>query len=150
MGTKYSGDPANVRVLNTYIKFMRAYESLNARLIRHLTEHGLTQSQFGALEVLFHLGPLNQRTIGQKLLKSGGNITLVVDNLERQGYVKRKRDPDDRRALIIHLTEKGETFIRDLFPKHLNRISEELSTLAPDELEQLGELCKKVGRPEEV
>ncbi|MGM0505602.1 MAG: MarR family winged helix-turn-helix transcriptional regulator [Bacteroidota bacterium] len=145
MGTKYEGDKKDVRTLNTYIKFMRAYESMNARLARHLSENSLTQSQFGALEALYHLGPLNQRTIGKKLLKSGGNITLVVDNLERQGWVERRRDPEDRRSLVIHLTPKGRSFIDSLFPKHLAKIREEFSVLSPDEMDELADLCLKLG-----
>lgn len=146
MGTKYEGDEKSVRTLNTYIKFMRAYESMNARLVRHLSEHSLTQSQFGTLEVLYHLGPLNQRTIGEKLLKSGGNITLVIDNLERQGWVQRRRDREDRRSLVIYLTPKGRSFITSLFPKHLAKIREEFSTLTESEMEELAAICLKLGR----
>lgn len=51
---------------------MRATESLNQRLCRHLSEANLTISQFGVLEALLHLGPQNQKELGQKLLKSGG------------------------------------------------------------------------------
>ncbi|MEX0593517.1 MAG: MarR family transcriptional regulator [Balneolaceae bacterium] len=145
MGTKYEGDEKDVQTLNTYIKFMRAYESMNARLVRHLSEHSLTQSQFGTLEVLHHLGPLNQRTIGEKLLKSGGNITLVIDNLERQGWVERRRDRKDRRSLVIHLTPKGRTFITDLFPKHLEKIREEFSVLSDHEMDDLSTVCLKLG-----
>lgn len=148
MGTKYEGDPTDIRTLNTYIKFMRAYESMNARLVRHLSEHSLTQSQFGALEVLYHLGPLNQRTIGEKLLKSGGNITLVIDNLERQGWVERRRDREDRRSMVIHLKPKGRSFIADLFPKHLQRIRNEFSILSEGEMEDLAAICRKLGSAE--
>lgn len=145
MGTKYKGDEADVQTLNTYIKFMRAYESLNARLVRHLSDHSLTQSQFGTLEALYHLGPLNQRTIGEKLLKSGGNITMVIDNLVRQGWVKRKRDSQDRRSMVIHLTKEGESFISSLFPKHLEKIRNELSKLTGSEMDELARLCRKLG-----
>lgn len=150
MGTHYSGSKSDKSTLNAFIKMMRATESINNRLNRHLADANLTVSQFGTLEVLLHLGPLNQRAIGEKLLKSGGNITMVIDNLEKSGYVKREKDPDDRRAVLIHLTEEGKTLIEDFFPKHLERIKEEFSVLTEEEKSTLSELCKKLGiRPEE-
>lgn len=145
MGTSYTGSSSEVNTLNAFIKLMRASESLNMRLNRHLSDVNLTVSQFGTLEVLYHLGPLNQRSIGEKLLKSGGNITMVIDNLEKQGYVIRKKDPSDRRAVLIHLTKEGEKFISQFFPKHLNRIKEEFSVLSEEEKKTLADICKKLG-----
>ena len=145
MGTHYSGSKSDKNTLNAFIKMMRATESINIRLNRHLADANLTVSQFGTLEVLLHLGPLNQRAIGEKLLKSGGNITMVIDNLEKSGYVKRKKDPNDRRAVLIHLTPKGKEFIEDFFPKHLSKIKEEFSVLSENEKETLATLCKKLG-----
>ncbi len=149
MGTHFKGSNSEVNTLNAFIKLMRSTESLNNRLNRHLAEADLTVSQFGVLEVLHHLGPLNQRSIGEKLLKSGGNITMVIDNLERSGHVKRKKDPNDRRAVLIHLTPNGEKFIADFFPKHLERIKEEFSVFTEEEKMTLANLCKKLGVQEE-
>ncbi|MCC5904750.1 MAG: MarR family transcriptional regulator [Balneolaceae bacterium] len=145
MGTNFSGTESEKNTLNAFIKLMRATESINNRLNRHLAEADLTVSQFGTLEALYHLGPLNQRTIGEKLLKSGGNITMVIDNLEKCGYVIRKKDPDDRRAVLIHLTPDGKKFIKNFFPKHLDRIKKEFSVLSEKEKETLADLCKKLG-----
>ena len=87
MAKKFRGNGREVTALNTYVKMMRAVESLTARVHRHLSSVGLTVSQFGVLEALYHLGPLSQREIGQKILRSSGNITLVIDNLEKRGLV---------------------------------------------------------------
>jgi MarR family 2-MHQ and catechol resistance regulon transcriptional repressor len=148
MGTHYTGSSSEKNTLNTFIKLMRATESINNRLNKHLAEVDLTVSQFGTLEALYHLGPLNQRAIAEKLLKSGGNITMVIDNLEKSGYVTRKKDPQDRRAVLIHLTEKGDEFINDFFPKHLDKIKKEFSVLTDSEKKQLAAMCKKLGLQE--
>ncbi|MAL18049.1 MAG: MarR family transcriptional regulator [Balneola sp.] len=149
MGTHYEGSEEDKSTLNAFIKLMRATESMNGRLSRHLSEANLTVSQFGTLEALLHLGPLNQRELGQKLLKSGGNITLVIDNLQKSGMVEKKTDPNDRRAVIISLTKKGRSYIEDFFPQHLGKIKEEFSCLSNKEKEQLGSLCKKLGKKPE-
>lgn len=145
MGTHYEGNKKEKRTLDAFIKLMRATESINSRLNRHLSGADLTVSQFGVMEALLHLGPLNQKSLGEKLLKSGGNITLVIDNLEKCNFVERQRDPDDRRAMLIHLTDKGEKFIKSFFPKHLDQIKEEFSVLTEKEKEELARICKKLG-----
>jgi MarR family 2-MHQ and catechol resistance regulon transcriptional repressor len=145
MGTHYKGEKEDQLTLNAFIKLMRATNSINSRLNTHLSEVDLTVSQFGTLEAVYHLGPLNQKTLGEKLLKSGGNITLVIDNLEKCDLVERKRDPEDRRAMLINLTPKGEEFIADFFPKHLKHIRKEFAVLTSKEKEQLAKICKKLG-----
>lgn len=145
MPTHYKGSTREVDTLNTFIKLTRASESINNRLSRALSCVNLTISQFGIIETLYHIGPQNQRDLGSRILKSGGNITLVIDNLEKRGLVIREKDPRDRRAMIISLTEEGESFIKDFFPEHLKSIVEEFSVLSPEELKELGQLCKKVG-----
>jgi len=145
VGTHYKGTREEVLALNAFIKMMRAAESVSARLNRYLMEEGLTLSQFGTLESLYHLGPLCQRELGAKQLKSSGNITMVVDNLEKRGLVARKRDTLDRRFVTVHLTPKGKRLIRDLFPRHLVNIVGEMKFLTETEQKQLDHLCKKVG-----
>lgn len=146
MGTHYEGTDEEKTTLNAFIKLMRATESMNSRLARHLSEADLTLSQFGVMEALLHLGPLNQRELGQKLLKSGGNITLVIDNLQKNDMVAKETDPNDRRAVIITLTEKGREFIKEFFPKHLDKIKEEFSCLSTQEKKDLAVICKKLGK----
>lgn len=145
MGTHYEGTEKEVKILNAFIKLMRATESINNRLNRKLSEAGLTVSQFGVLEALLHLGPLNQKALAEKLLKSGGNITLVIDNLEKNGWVERHQDPEDRRSMLIYLTSEGESFISSYFPQHLEHIISEFDVLTDAEIEELGNICKKLG-----
>ncbi|HEX8746054.1 MAG TPA: MarR family transcriptional regulator [Pyrinomonadaceae bacterium] len=148
MGTRHKGAGKEVRALDAYIKLMRAAESVSARLAPHLAKAGLTVSQFGALEALYHLGPLCQRDLGKKILKSGGNITMVVDNLEKRGLVERVRGEGDRRYVTVNLTKPGRKLIGELFPRHAGAIREEMCVLSDAELEKLGSLCKRVGLKE--
>ena len=145
MGTNYKGSKKEVSALNTYIKLMRAAESLNSVLNTSLSNEGLTESQFGVLETLYHLGPMNQKNLGNKLLKSGGNITFVVDNLEKQGLVIRRRGVVDRRNFNIQLTEKGHKLIKQIFPKQLKIIVDEIGILNDNEQRELQRMCKLIG-----
>jgi MarR family 2-MHQ and catechol resistance regulon transcriptional repressor len=145
MGTRHRGPIEEINALNAFIKLQRASESVSARVHAVLPEE-LTVTQFGVLEALHHIGPLCQSELAEKLLKSGGNLTLVVDNLEKAGYVQRERDPADRRFVVVKLTPKGQTFIAALFPKVAANVTREMATLSSTELFDLGRLCKKIGR----
>jgi MarR family transcriptional regulator, 2-MHQ and catechol-resistance regulon repressor len=145
MATRYRGSPGEVRALDAYIKLVRAAESVTARLSAATARAGLTTGQFGVLEALFHLGPLCGRDLGRKLLRSGGNVTTVVDNLERRGLVRRERSGDDRRFVAVHLTGEGRDLIRRLFPRHVANLVREMESLGAGEQEELARLCKKLG-----
>lgn len=145
MGTHHKGTKKEVTALNTYIKLVRAVESLNRRLYPFLTKHSLTESQFAVLEALYHIGPLNQRELSTKLLRSPGNITMVIDNLERRKFVKRERGELDRRHYIIHLTSSGKEFISKIFPEHLEAIVNEFGVLSETEHCELQKMCRKIG-----
>jgi MarR family 2-MHQ and catechol resistance regulon transcriptional repressor len=148
MGTKYKGTQKEIRALNAFINFMRAADSVSSRLSRLLAKHGLTMSQFGALEALYHLGALSQNELGRKLLKTSGNITIVVDNLEKRALVKRIRRPEDRRSVSVTLTKDGSRFIESIFPQHVGSIVAEFEVLNPGEQEALRHLCRKLGNQE--
>lgn len=142
------GTAEEKRALSAYVKLVRATTSLNARIHRHLRSHGLTESQFGILEALHHLGPLSHQELGKKILKTKGNISTVIDNLEKRGLVERRREKEDRRCTTVYLTGRGERLIRDLFPRHAAIIRKEMSTLSEEELETLGRLCRILGTAE--
>ena len=145
MGTHYKGNKNEERVLNTYIKLQRASESLNTMLARQLAEFDLTISQFGVLELLHHKGPHNQKSIAQKLLKTGGNITLVIENLSKRNYVERRRCTEDRRNIYIDLSNEGRTLIEDVFPKHLAKVMSAFEDVSEGALQTLDDECKKIG-----
>jgi MarR family 2-MHQ and catechol resistance regulon transcriptional repressor len=133
------------KALSAYIKLLRANKSLQNRLERHLAARGLTESQFGVLEALLHLGPMCQRELGDKILRSGANVTTVVHNLEKQKLVHRERTGDDKRFVTVHLTDGGRALVREVFPQHAARIAEALAVLEPAELAELDRLCRKLG-----
>lgn len=145
MPTHYKGSPNEIATLNAFIKLTRASNILHQQLSRSLADYKLTESQFGVLEALYHLGPLNQRSLGEKILKSGGNITMVIVNLEKQGWVTKAKDQNDKRSHTITLTADGKRLIEEAFPGYLQRISELFSCLEDDELAELSCLCKKLG-----
>ena len=146
MPTHYQGTPDEELSLDTYIKLTRATDTINARLTMASSMQELTISQFGVLEALYHLGPQAQNILGEKILKSNSNMTTVIDNLEKRQLVHRERAKDDRRKIIVHLTDTGLNLIKDIFPKHVRAIKQQFSVLSTEEKQLLCDLLRKLGK----
>ncbi|MEM7033403.1 MAG: MarR family transcriptional regulator [Chloroflexota bacterium] len=145
MGTHYKGSPEEIQALDAYIKLLRATSSVTTRITKHKSAGDLKGSQFGTLEMLYHLGPLNQNAIGTKLLISRSNVVAVIDKLEEKALVRRERSREDRRCIFVHLTDKGQEVIASLLPAHVAAITKEMSCLTGEEQAELGRLCRKLG-----
>lgn len=146
MGTRHRGSRKETESLDAFIALMRCSESVLVSTSTPYAAEGLTSSQFGTLEALYHIGPLHQKDIAAKLLRSGGNVVMVVDNLEKRDLVKRRRDTEDRRCTWVELTPAGRLLIEGLFPRVLERIVDCLSVLTPKERIELHHLCRKLGK----
>lgn len=145
MGTKYQGNEEEVLALDTYIKVTRAAESIMTRTSDHLADYDLTTSQFAILEALYHLGTLSQVELAKKLLKSTGNISTVIQNLEKRDLVCRQRNRDDQRYMKVSITEGGRQLITQILPAHVHGIVVEMGVLSADEQRILAALCRKLG-----
>ncbi|MFN2190004.1 MAG: MarR family winged helix-turn-helix transcriptional regulator [Candidatus Promineifilaceae bacterium] len=145
MPTHYRGTKEEVLALNTYIKLQRAAEMVLGRTTKDLKDHNLTVSQFAVLEALYHLGTLSQRSLAEKLLKSTGNISIVLKNMEKRELIERHRAPEDNRYMKVSITDIGRSLIDSMFTAHVAGIVDELSVLSAKEQEELGRLCRKLG-----
>lgn len=129
--------------LGLYIKLMRATNRLTGKIHRHLREDNLTVSQFGVLEALYHLGPLSQGDLVEKILKSNANLTTVVDSLEKKKLVRRMKSERDGRRVNVELTAKGSRLICVVFPRHAEIVEKTLAFLTDEEKNQLTEIMRK-------
>lgn len=145
MGTQYQGSNKEKTALNAFIKLNRAADSISVATKSVYTRYGLTESQLAVMEALFHLGPLSQLDIGHKVLRTRGNITLVIKNLEKLGYITRHKTKEDRRFYSVRLTKKGQGLMERLFPEHAQCIAQTMSILTEAEQISLGKICKKLG-----
>lgn len=145
MGTHYKGTEKEVNNLNSFIKLVRAYESLSSRLYMLFEKEGLTESQFYALDVLYHLGQMNQKALGKKISRSEGNITMVVNNLLRQKLIKKKQREDDKRIYLIQLTSEGKNLYERVFTIFLKTIMAEFEGIKEKKLTEFQKICKKIG-----
>jgi MarR family 2-MHQ and catechol resistance regulon transcriptional repressor len=144
MGENQNQDPK----VRAYVRLIRTAEALHSEVSRGLAAEGLTASQFSTLKVLRLRGAMAQRDIAKYLLRSGGNVTMVVDNLEREGLVVRVRDTEDRRIVFVKLTAPGEELFDRVYPGHLDRIRKAIGAIGDVECEELIQLLDRVSDPE--
>ena len=131
--------------LSMWVKLARAHSTLAKLADENIRSFGLTPPQFGALECLGHLGPMTLGMLCKKQLVSGGNMTVVVDNLAKDGLVERVPSKDDRRAILVRLTVKGKKLFDDIFLQHAKFVASATSVLSDTEQEKLAGLLKKLG-----
>jgi MarR family 2-MHQ and catechol resistance regulon transcriptional repressor len=131
--------------LSTWVKLARSFTSFSKKSTEQIKVFGLTQPQFAVIEALGHLGPLKVGEICNKMLVSGGNMTLVLDNIEKLGLLERIPSKKDRRAIDVQLTAKGEELFNEIFASHAEHITKLMSVLTTEEQKTLSNLLKKLG-----
>ena len=89
---------------------------------------GLTPQQFSALVKTRELGPVSQNRLGRATAMDAATVKGVADRLRARGLVRAEPDPDDRRQLLLSVTEAGARMAAEAIPR-AKRITEE--TLAP-------------------
>jgi len=121
-----------------------ATDHISTEIYTHLTRHKLTVSQFGVLQALHTEGPMHQISLAAQIAKTTGNLTTVIDNLEKRDLVKRVREQKDRRYFKVELTPEGKKLIRKVYPAHVKRVEQVMEKLTGEEQEALRKLCTKL------
>lgn len=132
------------RSMQTWIQLLRAYNKIRANETAYITSFGITMNQFEVLEVLYHRGDMNIGTITKLIMSTPGNVTVVVRNLKRDGYITSLPDPSDKRASILSITEKGKELIEKLFPTHAKNFERYFEALSEEETNTLFTLLRKL------
>jgi len=132
--------------LDLFIALSRASQWVNAHADRDIRKNGLNRTEFGVLELLYHRGPQPLQQIGEKVLMSSGNITYVVDKLEKKQAVRRRASTTDRRLIYAELTDQGKQFVEDVFPAHTEAIEQAVNGLTSEEKQLASKLLKKLGK----
>lgn len=146
MENKLQINPQTELNIHTLRALSRCSQSIHKQELTVIKSSGLTASQFEVLEVLYHLGDLRICDIIEKILATGGNMTVVIDNLAKDGLVQQCTDSQDKRVKLIQITDKGKTLMDDLLPRHLESINAIFQTLTKEEKLHLGDILNKLIR----
>lgn len=130
--------------MKTIVRLEKTALKITNKTITYLSQFDLTFNQFKVLEVLYHRGDLNIGSITKLTMSTPGNITVVIKNLKRDGWITSIKDPNDNRASILTITQKGKDVIEKVFPNHAKNLYNALEVLDDEELYTLYSLLDKV------
>ncbi|EFQ57231.1 MarR family winged helix-turn-helix transcriptional regulator [Streptococcus downei] len=132
---------------NSAVKSMvvmrKAFRTIDSRVSATFRDFDLTPAQFSVLDVLHAKGPMRIGDLIASILSTSGNMTIVIKNMEKNGWVKRTVSKKDHRAYIISITDKGRKLIKKALPAHIEAVEEAFDVLTQAEQEELIELLKK-------
>jgi MarR family transcriptional regulator, 2-MHQ and catechol-resistance regulon repressor len=136
------GDPLAHRALQA---LLRAEAAVRKRIAAQLSAEGVSAAGFSVLVVLTTAGgTLELRTLRRRLGWSKANATEVTATLETRELVRRRRDPADRRIVIVELTYAGRDLVERVFPEHSDRVTQAFGALDEGEKRSLAEICRKL------
>lgn len=141
--TKTYGNTAD-KSMKTWMQLYRAYNTIRTKETNYIKTHDLTMNQFQVLEVLYHRGDLSIGSITKLTSSTPGNITVVVKNLKRDGYILSIPNPKDMRASILSITQKGSDVIEKVFPTHAKNFEGYFKDLDDNEIDTLFTLLRKL------
>ncbi|MBB3192346.1 MarR family winged helix-turn-helix transcriptional regulator [Halomonas cerina] len=122
----------------------RCHQISVAIFLRKCEAYNLTQLQYILLCALEEKGPIDQITLGGHTALDRNTVAVVVRKLEERGLVTRRRNPEDRRSMLVTLTQAGERLRHDAEPQVAEVQEEILAPLSEDERETLCRLLTRI------
>jgi DNA-binding MarR family transcriptional regulator len=131
-----SGDHA---ALKLWLRLLACATQIESEIRRRLrAQFGVTLARFDYMAQLYrYKDGLKMRELSRYLMVTGGNVTGLTDDLERDGLVAREASPSDRRAWILRLTPKGRRGFEAMAQEHERWILELLGGLDERTVQQL-------------
>lgn len=130
--------------IDCYLLLRRTHDMLERYVESELNSQGTSSAQYGVLVNLFRMQPCSLTELSTKLFRTSGNITSLIDRMERDGLVERLDHPEDRRVTQVRLTERGAELLRSLRPHHRAFLSDLMNCYSDDELSRLTELLGRL------
>jgi DNA-binding MarR family transcriptional regulator len=126
-----------------WLRMWRVVQKVERAAAEHLRAHGLNYAQF---DVLAHVGAAEgsrQKELGESLHVTKGNISHLVDQMERRGLVSRRQEGRTNR---LYLTEEGRRLFEEVVPAHEDLVHQLMSALPEEEQARLHELLRGLDR----
>ncbi|OJU92938.1 MAG: MarR family transcriptional regulator [Burkholderiales bacterium 66-5] len=141
----HAGHPEELRL---WLRMLTCTQLIERDLRSHLREQfDTTLPRFDLMAQLERKPEgLRMSELSKRMMVTGGNVTGVTDQLEKEGLVARVTDEDDRRAFRVQLTAKGRQEFRAMAQAHEEWVVTALGGLAPEEIRALHQLLGKVKR----
>ncbi len=127
-------------------RFMNCYTALRSHIASNIHINyppGLSMNQIKMMHLVVHKPGISQTLVAERLGVTTASISTSVRELEAQGLIERRANPDDARVMLLHLAPLGKKIFEQLFDGFTNTFADLLKVLPPDDQEQLVELLEQ-------
>ncbi len=107
---------------------------------------GLTGPQLTVIKILGQLGDLSLSSLSERIKAQNSTVTGIIDRMEREELVRRERSEEDRRIVLIRLTDKGRELARAIHVEPMEIFKGALQSLPKRDVEELFRVLDKVQR----
>lgn len=125
-------------------ELVRTYQAFRSYSDAQIRQMGLTSSQFDVIATLGNTPGMTFNKLAEKTLTTKGELTGIIDRLEKKGLVRREVPPEDRRSFLAVLTPAGEQVFAETFPAHITHLKQRFERLDKQELEQIQGALEKI------
>lgn len=147
-------DPSACEV---FLQLLRTGDELSSAQQAYLAQHNISQGRFTVLMLLMRgqvqpvdgcgrASPSNPADLAERAGVTRATMTGLIDTLEKDGYVRREPDANDRRMMLVKLTPKAEAFLQSMLPGYFRRISQLMVGLTESERRLFIQLLDKVAQ----
>mgnify|MGYP000287456246 CR=1 FL=1 len=109
-------------------------------------EHGLNYHQYGALMLVYLEGRISEGELSRLLFLNPSTVSRMVYALEKEGWVRCRREDGDRRKVWVSLTPTGKRRLEAIKRKQAEYLAEQVDALGPEERERVYRLAEAVNR----
>jgi DNA-binding MarR family transcriptional regulator len=137
----------DVSAMEVFGRLHRSFLLYRLGIITRFTEVGTTEPGFDVLATLRRCGPgerLSAGELARQTLVTTGGLSLRLRRLEREGFLRRERDPDDQRTVYVELTDAGRELVDKAADVHFENLTRMLEGLTPDEQQDLARLLGRL------
>ena len=98
--------------VKSMVVMRKAFRTIDAKVSETFKEFNLTPTQFGVMDVLNAKGRMKIGELIDRMLATSGNMTVVIKNMEKKGWLTREACQTDKRAFEVDLTDEGRRIIQ--------------------------------------
>lgn len=117
------------------LQFSKVAAAMNVRRETMFHEYGLTSGRFHLLMLLKREAnhSLSPSELAKRTNVSRGTMTQFIDAIEKDGYAKRVVDPNDKRGMLVELTEKGDATLKKILPDYFSKMDKLTKILSEED-----------------
>ncbi|WP_145336632.1 MarR family winged helix-turn-helix transcriptional regulator [Paenibacillus xylanexedens] len=134
---------------NAFAMIARIRDHVNKRIVHELEQHevtGIVPSHGDVLMFLYREETLSIKMLAERVQRTQPTVTVLVNKLEKLGYVERSKSSEDSRVTMIRLTDKGKQ-LEPIFREVSNQINQMIyADLSEEQSEQLENLLSMIVR----